>query len=180
MFNYVYCYVLVILYFICSFKVNTTTVEIDESLFGKKAKYHRGRHYKNVWVFGMVERQTRKLSMHVVGDRRKTTLMPILEKHVDKRAKIFHDDWASYRDLESYGYDHATVNHSKEFVSPDGTCTNTIEGIWGLIKSRIKKMHGISNPNQTQDYLDEFVYRYMNRYTLWSQFFTDVAHKFTV
>lgn len=156
-------------------QVDTSIVEIDESAFGKRAKYHRGRHCKKIWVFGMVERQTRKLSLHVVQDRRKDTLMPILDKHVKKRAKIYHDDWASYRDLKSYGYEHGTVNHTREFVSSEGVCTNTIEGIWGLVKSRIKKMHGITNREHTQAVLDEFVYRYCNKYTLYSTFIDDMA-----
>lgn len=167
-------------FFVLIEQVATSIVEIDEAVLGKKAKNQRGRRYKNTWVFGMVERQTRNLSLHVVGDRRKETLIPILQKHVSTRAKIFHDDWASYRSLNSYGYDHATVNHTKEFVSPEGTCTNTIEGIWGLVKARIRKMHGIANRRQTQDVLDEFVYRYRHTGMVFNSLLRDIAKKYPV
>ena len=32
-------------------------VEIDESLFGKKQKYNRGKQTKKQWVFGLVEQK---------------------------------------------------------------------------------------------------------------------------
>jgi len=155
-------------------------VEIDESAFGKKTKYNRGRAYNKKWVFGMVERNTRKLCLKVVDNRRKDTLMPILEKHATKRSTIYHDDWASYRDMTSYGYKHGTVNHKNTFVSEEGVCTNTIEGIWGLVKGRIKAMHGIAKHRSTQDILDEFTYRYRNKYELFREFTNDVAKQFFV
>lgn len=153
-------------------------MEIDESVITRKAKNNKGRRHKKIWVFGMIERHTRKMSLHVVQDRSKETLMPILQKHVDKRTKIYHDDWASYRDLKSYGYEHGAVNHTKEFVSADGVCTNTIEGVWGLVKSRIRKMHGIQNRANTQDVLDEFVYRYRHKYTLYKTFLQDISEQY--
>ena len=36
--------------------------------------------------------------------------------------------------MEKYGYEHKTVNHSVEFVSPEGYDTNKIEGHWRQMK----------------------------------------------
>lgn len=55
------------------------TVEIDESKFGKR-KYHRGKRVDGVWVFGGIERETKKCFFEVVEDRSANTLIPIIKK----------------------------------------------------------------------------------------------------
>lgn len=103
-------------------------VEIDESLLGKKQKYHRGRRSQRQWVFGLVERNTNKTYFVPVQDRSKETLIPIIKRIVKHGSTIYHDDWAAYRELDTEGYQHDTVVHKREFVSKSGACTNTIEG----------------------------------------------------
>ena len=46
------------------------TVEIDESAFGKR-KYHRGRLRKTQWVFGGIERESNKVFLVPVKDRKR-------------------------------------------------------------------------------------------------------------
>ena len=50
------------------------------------------------------------------------------------------------------------VNHSREFVSEDGVCTNMIECLWGEIKADLKIRRGY-NAQQISLVLDEFMYR---------------------
>ena len=138
---------------------NGAVVEIDESLFGKKRKYHRGTGKQDTWVFGMVEKGTRKVLFKVVDRRNRETLLPIIKSSVPEGTEIRSDCWAAYATLESEGYVHNTVNHSVEFKADDGTCTNEIEGIWGLVKLKIKERKGILHEN-IPDLLDEFTYRY--------------------
>ena len=54
-------------------------IEIDESLFVRKMKYHRGnpRPGLRVWNFGMVERQSNMAILYPVGDHTKQTLIPL-------------------------------------------------------------------------------------------------------
>ncbi|KAL5459946.1 hypothetical protein EMCRGX_G033345 [Ephydatia muelleri] len=63
---------------------NGVVVQIDESLFKHKPKYHRGRRadYKQ-WVFGMVDTsQTPSLGfMQMVDTRDAATLLPIIRAH---------------------------------------------------------------------------------------------------
>lgn len=106
-----------------------TIVEIDESVFGKKQKYNRGKKCNRVWVFGLYESSTLKSYFEVIPNRKNETLLPIIQKVVQTNATIFHDDWAGYRRLEDMGYKHGTVCHKKEFKSVEGVCTNGIEGI---------------------------------------------------
>ncbi|VDI67222.1 Hypothetical predicted protein [Mytilus galloprovincialis] len=118
-------------------------IEIDESLFGKKRKYHRGTGKQDTWVFGMVEKGSRKVILQIVEKRDRKTLLPIIQENVAEGAHINSDCWAAYNTLEKEGFVHKTVNHSKEFKAQDGTCTNEIEGIWGLAKLKIKSMKGV-------------------------------------
>ena len=57
-------------------------IEIDESAFGKKEKYHKGKSHTHYWVFGIVARGERKVLLKVVPDRKKETLVSIIQKHV--------------------------------------------------------------------------------------------------
>jgi hypothetical protein len=51
------------------------------------------------------------------------------------------------------------VNHSENFKGPDGTCTNEIEGLWSMVKLRIKSMKGVLR-EKIETILDEFTYRH--------------------
>lgn len=139
--------------------VDTNIVEIDESLFGKKRKYHRGTGNQKYWVFGIVERGTRNSILQLVDKRDRDTLLPIIKRYVAPGSTIYSDKWAAYDTLSDEGYAHLSVNHSVEFKSDDGCCTNAIEGLWGLAKLRLKKMKGVL-PSKIPMYLDEFMYRF--------------------
>ena len=139
--------------------VDSSIVEIDESLFGKKRKYHRGTGNQHFWVFGMVERGTKKCVLHMVDDRKRETLLPIITRYVKPGTTIYSDQWAAYNTIPNEGYNHLTVNHNVQFKSSEGCCTNAIEGLWGLAKLRIKKMKGVL-PDKLPSILDEFMYRH--------------------
>ena len=48
------------------------------------------------------------------------------------------------------------VNHSENFVDPYiGAHTNTIEGVWNIVKKKLKRMCGTFK-HQLPSYLDEF------------------------
>ena len=134
-------------------------IEIDESLFGKKRKYHRGSGYQTVWVFGATEKNTRNCFMQIVARRDRDTLMPIIKKYIATGSTIYSDRWAAYFTLTEEGYVHDTVNHTEEFKSKTGCCTNTIEGLWGNAKLRIKKMKGVYT-DRLAVMIDEYMYRY--------------------
>lgn len=65
--------------------------------------------------------------------RSRETLLPIFQKYVFP-STTFLDQWAAYNTIGNEGFQHQAVNHSIEFVSDNGCCTNAIEGLWDLIK----------------------------------------------
>ena len=108
------------------------TVEIDESMFGHKRKYNRGRISKGTWVFGMVERGSgRALTFRVPDRTRETLVAGLVQNFIEPRTLIISDKFSPYFNLNNSGYVHLMVNHSENFVDPyTGAHTNTIEGVW--------------------------------------------------
>lgn len=125
------------------------TVEIDESLFGRKVKSHRGNPHTGIkiWILGMVERDTNRIILYPVEDRKTETLKVLIERHVKPGSRIFTDGWRGYGFLEESGYDHFVVNHTTTFKqSYHNTVTgevvqchtNQIEGAWAHAKKHFR------------------------------------------
>ena len=138
-------------------------VQIDESLFKHKPKYHRGRApASEQWVFGICDTSTTPgvTYMEIVPDRRAQTLIPIIERVVRHGSIIHSDQWAAYRQLSAnVNYTYATVNHSVNFVDPvTGVHTQAIKSYWAKAKNKFKAMKGVATP-QLAEYLDERMWR---------------------
>lgn len=121
-------------------------VEIDESKFGKR-KFNVGRRVDGVWVFGGIERETKRRFVLPVERRDAATLIPLCKKYILPGTTVYSDSWKAYSGLKDEGYTHLVVNHSKHFVDPEsGVHTNNIERLWKDIKSWVlragnKKSH---------------------------------------
>ncbi|KAL4465538.1 hypothetical protein ABPG72_013987 [Tetrahymena utriculariae] len=99
------------------FGENGSIIEIDECCF--KRKYNRGRHKNQEWVLGICERKSsfQRVGLFIIPDRTRQTLVPIIKAFVSTNCKILcTDKWKSYSSLTEEGYNHRTVNHSKNFV----------------------------------------------------------------
>ena len=129
------------------------TVEIDESKFGK-SKYNRGRDIIGKWVFGLHERETKKLLLFPVQQRNSATLLPLVQQHVLPGTTIYSDQWRAYEKLGKLGYVHQTVNHSEEFVTETGVHTQGIERSWRDAKSWV-----LRSGNK-----EELYHKYLARY----------------
>ena len=56
---------------------------------------------------------------------------------MELKTTIYSDQWRSYINLEQYGYNHLTANHSKNFVDPKTfTHSQAIESNWRPMKAR--------------------------------------------
>ena len=88
-------------------------VEIDESKFFHR-KYHRGAYRQGHWVFGAIERVSRKCYVVEVQDRRRVTLENIIKEVLLPGTHIVSDGWAAYGYLNEIGngiYHHSVVIH---------------------------------------------------------------------
>ena len=137
-------------------------IQLDESLFSKKAKYHRGRGGAQIWVFGILDTsQTPAVGyMEIVEKRDANTLLPIIQRIVRPGSVIYSDEWRAYRNIQTLlGLEHKTVNHSLHFVDPvTGVHTQAIEAYWSSKKSVIKTMRGCRR-KLLQSYIAEFMWR---------------------
>ena len=142
-------------------------VEIDETLISK-AKYNRGRRPKQVWLFGGIDRESKRRFIVPLIDeeavdskpqpRNKTVLLPIIKKFILPGSTIISDCWGAYNSLKNNSdFKHYRINHSKNFVSPQDqdVHTQTIERLWRDVKEWIKK------PGIRPIYLPQYIGRYL-------------------
>ena len=81
---------------------------------------------------------------------------------------VHTDCLASYNTLNSLGFTHFTVNHSRNLVGPDGIHTNWIEGLFGCMKKMRRKYDATwSGVENLERYLGEFCFRYC--YSGWNR-----------
>lgn len=131
------------------------TVEIDESKFGKR-KYHRGRRVEGTWIFGGVERESKRAFMVPVKKRSAAYLLPIIQHFIEPGTTIISDCWKAYGGLENMGFTRLTVNHSYTFKDQDtGACTNRIEGLWRHAKE------AVGNKSRRKHLMDGQISKYL-------------------
>lgn len=140
------------------------TVEVDETYMGGKKEQGQGGSQKKP-VIGAVERKN-EVRAKVVPVRWTSTVMPFVRQNVDISATVYTDDWSGYkRRLPKAGYSHASVNHSQKKYVRGMVHTNTIEGFWSQLKRGIDGTYHHVSPYYLQYYVDEFAYRYNQRFS---------------
>lgn len=165
-------------------------IEIDESLFGRKVKYHKGNPNPGlrIWIFGMVDRATNSVIMYPVSNRSKETLIPIIQRHVAPGSTIYSDGWSAYCSLNTIGYQHFTVIHKHSFKKTYQNVetrelvevhTNRIEGAWKHAKQHFKKMSG-TKLSQFEGHLAEIMWRSHVKGNLYNEFFRLLTSVYTL
>ncbi|KAG1649389.1 hypothetical protein GQR58_029058 [Nymphon striatum] len=137
-------------------------VEIDESKFFHR-KYNRGQWREGHWVFGAIERDTGRCCLVEVADRRRQTLIPIIEQWILPGSRIISDGWAAYAGIDRIRngiYIHDVIVHQNYFVDPEDPEINTqyIENTWMRSKEKLRRQHGTSD-SLFQSYIAEFLWR---------------------
>ena len=94
-----------------------TIVEIDETMIARR-KYNVGRAVGQQWLFGGVVRGSggRQLFLELVPDRSRATLEEVLARRVEIGTIVYSDEWSSYSHISGLGFEHHTVNHSRNLI----------------------------------------------------------------
>lgn len=153
-------------------------VEIDETFAGGKNKFRhkdkkvekcQGRSFKDkVPIFGMLGRDG-DLVAKVVKDTKSDTLVPFINKYIEKGSTIYTDGW-DYKGIED-DYKQISVDHGANFYGYTGyneykervvVSTNGIENAWSIFKRIYATYYKISK-KYMQNYVNEFVFRFNTR-----------------
>lgn len=136
-------------------------VEVDETYIG--GKHNRAMKFsKKIPVIGMVERGG-KVVAKAIPNRETHILLNKIKEHVEKGSSIMSDEYSVYKKLGWFGYHHAYTKHGKKHYVRGKVHTNTVEGLWSIIKNGIRGSYHSISPKHLQSYLDEFSFRYNYR-----------------
>jgi transposase len=141
------------------------TVEIDETLIGGSVQ-GKGSGYKGNkhTVVGFLERGGDVVTK-VVTSRHRGPMEALVQQHVMLGATVATDEFGSYRRLDTFGYDHKTVQHNRgQYAAHNGAGVNAIEGYWACLKRGINGTHIHVSGRHLPKYLAEFGYRHNMRH----------------
>ncbi len=139
-------------------------VEVDETYIGGKVrgKGHGYRGNKTI-VVGAIQRGG-DVRLAVIKERSRRELHDFIEKHVDDRTEaIFTDDWEAYEGIADENTLHKTVNHRRKEWVRGNVHTNTVEGVWSLLKRSIVGSYHKLSAKHLPAYLGEMEWRFNNR-----------------
>jgi transposase-like protein len=142
-------------------------VEVDETFWGNNGKHAPGArsYHHKMKVVSLVERNGSKRSFHVANIS-PTTLRPIMQGMIDKKARLMTDEHGTYEKLGKDFASHEVVNHTQKEYSRGDVTTNTVESSFSLLKrGLIGTFHSVSEQH-LQRYATEFDFKWNHRIKL--------------
>ena len=146
-------------------------VEADETFIGGLARnMHAHKRAAKITgtggsgkelVAGLLDRETGKVRVKHVVNRKRSTLQGMVKENVATGAELFTDELASYTGLDKE-YVHEVINHAESYVRGN-VHTNGMEDFWSLLKRTIKGTYVSVEPFHLFRYLDEQSFRFNKR-----------------
>jgi transposase-like protein len=138
-------------------------IERERAMSTRPQHTSKGRYSNKVGVFGIFDREQRKVRASVIPQMKRKVLQEKILKEVDQATKIYSDESTVYCRL-SQDYVHETVNQLHQYV--DGRIhTNGIENFWSLLKRTLNGTYVAVEPFHLDRYVDEQAFRFNNRAT---------------
>ena len=139
-------------------------VEVDETLVGGRRKgVGTGNREGKTWVAGAVQRGG-EVRIEAIPNIKRATLHAFIHRNTrpDTEA-IYTDELKSYLGIADHDTRHETVRHSEEEWVIGDVHTNSVEGVWSLLKrSIVGAWHQVS-AKHLDAYLSEVEFRINNR-----------------
>jgi len=142
-------------------------VEVDETWVGGKRRDHpvHGPWHNKTMVLGAVERGG-NVRLKVEQRRDRETLQGFVKDAVHDDAEAIFTDadenpaYGNLGDADTY---HAVINHRSEEWVRAQVHTNTVEGVWSLLKRSIVGSYHQLSAKHLPAYLDEVAFKFNNR-----------------
>jgi transposase-like protein len=146
------------------YKKKLALVRLRNEVATKTMKGNAARFYKGnkVPVFGLLDRESRKVRATVIPNVKRETLQNEILNAVQKKSSIFSDEHTAYIGLKEQEYVHEIVNHMNQYVRGN-IHTNGIENFWSLLKRGLKGTYVSVEPFHLGKYVDEQVFRFNTR-----------------
>ncbi len=141
----------------CEVEVDETYIGGNERSLHKDKKLNAGRGtVGKIAIFGIKERNSKKIKSFKVVDTKAITLHQIVCDSISSGSTVYTEDATTYEGLERYGYKHETVRHLVcEFVK-DQAHTNGAESFWSYLKRGYYGICHKMSPKHLQKYVEEF------------------------
>jgi transposase-like protein len=141
------------------------TVEVDETHIGGKRPGKRGRGAagKSLVLIAVEDKdnQIGRIRLRRVPDASAASLIPAVQESVVPGSVVRTDDWSSYRQLASKGYEHVVVRQSANVGENLLPLTNRVAA---LLKRWLQGTHqGAVRATHLDYYLDEYTFRFNRR-----------------
>lgn len=142
----------------------TGIIEVDETFTGGKSRgIGTGQHHRfQALVVGAAERDG-PIRLKVLQGGKREDLHGFIRQHVEDADAIYTDENRAYRGIGTDETRHETVTHYKDEWVRGDVHTNTVEGVWSLLKRGIIGQYHQLSVKHLPAYLDEIEWRYNNR-----------------
>ncbi len=157
-------------------------VAVDEAHVGgrwanmnktKRTALHEAGIDNKTAVMGLVQ-QDGKAKLSVIGN---DTLKDKVRQNVHEDAMLVTDEANGYTGLIDEYRGHVTVNHSQLEFKKDGFSTNSVEGLFSMLKRSIIGIYHQVSPYHLNKYCNETAYRFNTRKIKDGERFTDAMQK---
>jgi hypothetical protein len=174
-----------------SFEKFSGEVEVDETFIGGKARnMHKSKRAEKIHgtgvldksaVLGLLERHGpdghSRVRAGTVPNRKRKTLVPIVEQTVEPGAEVMSDAHHAYKSLNE-AYIHEFIDHAEAYVRGN-VHTNGIENFWTLLKRALGGTYVSVEPFHLFRYVDEQAFRFNARKTSDAGRFSKVTDQIT-